>query len=130
MELMANIIKDFKLVKYKDTSRNTRMNDSLIKTMLDAWEQQSARVQEQVTTEVVLNLEDMVKMRALAETYRLPVNDLLANLIYTALREVEEQIPYVAGSRVIRTEEGDPVYEDIGRMPSYLAAKARFKKSD
>ncbi len=106
------------------------MNDSLIKTMLDAWEQQSARVQEQVTTEVVLNLEDMVKMRALAETYRLPVNDLLANLIYTALREVEEQIPYVAGSRVIRTEEGDPVYEDIGRMPSYLAAKARFKNSD
>jgi hypothetical protein len=106
------------------------MNDSLIKTMLDDWEQQSARVQEQVTTEVVLNLEDLVKMRALAETYRLPVNDLLANLIYTALREVEEQIPYVAGSRVIRTEEGDPVYEDIGRMPSYLAAKARFKKSD
>ncbi len=130
MELMANIIKDFKLVKYKDNTRNTRMNESLIKTMLDAWEQQSARVQEQVTTEVVLNLEDMVKMRALAETYRLPVNDLLANLIYTALREVEEQIPYVAGSRVIRTEEGDPVYEDIGRMQSYLAAKARFKNSD
>ena len=45
------------------------MNDSLIKTMLGAWEQQSARVQEQVTTEVVLNLEDLVKMRALAETY-------------------------------------------------------------
>jgi len=105
------------------------MNDSLIKTMLDDWEQQSARVQEQVTTEVVLNLEDLVKMRALAETYRLPVNDLLANLINTALREIEVQMPYVAGSRVIRTEEGDPVYEDIGRMPSYLAAKAKIKKS-
>jgi len=105
------------------------MNESLIKTMLDAWEQQSASAREQVTTEVVLNLEDLDKMRALAETYRLPVNDLLANLINTALREVEEQIPYVAGSKVIRTEEGDPVYEDIGPMPSYLAAKAKIEKA-
>ena len=105
------------------------MNESLIKTMLDAWEQQSASVREQVTTEVVLNLEDLDKMRALAETYRLPVNDLLANLINTALREVEVQMPYVAGSKVIRTEEGEPVYEDIGRMPSYLAAKVRIENT-
>lgn len=105
------------------------MNDSLIKTMLDAWEQQSASVREQVTTEVVLNLEDLIKTRALAETYRLPVNDLLANLINTALREVEVQMPYVAGRKVIRLEEGDPVYEDIGRMPSYLAAKARIENA-
>jgi hypothetical protein len=105
------------------------MNESLIKTMLDAWEQQSASVREQVTTEVVLNLEDLDRMRALAETYRLPVNDLLANLINTALREVEVQMPYVAGSKVIRTEEGEPVYEDIGRMPSYLAAKARIENT-
>jgi hypothetical protein len=102
------------------------MNESLIKTMLDAWEQQSASVREQVTTEVVLNLEDLDRMRALAETYRLPVNDLLANLINTALREVEVQMPY---SKVIRTEEGEPVYEDIGRMPSYLAAKARIENT-
>ena len=66
-------------------------------------------------------------IRDRAESYQLPAADLLANLINTALREVEVQIPYVAGTRVIRTEEGDPIYEDIGRTPGYLAAKARLE---
>jgi len=103
------------------------MTSSLIKNMLDDWEQQSARVQEQVSTDIVLNKEDLIKVEALAETYRLPAADLLANLINTALQEVEVQIPYVAGTNVIRIEEGDPVYEDVGRTPGYLAAKARLE---
>ena len=103
------------------------MTSSLIKTMLDDWEQQSARVQEQVSTDIVLNKEDLIKVQALAETYQLPATDLLANLINTALQQVEVQIPYVAGTRVIRTEEGDPIYEDVGRTPAYLVAKARLE---
>ncbi|MCH8104561.1 MAG: hypothetical protein IIC58_03515 [Proteobacteria bacterium] len=95
--------------------------------MLDDWERQSARVQEQVSTDIVLNKEDLIKVQALAETYQLPATDLLANLINTALQQVEVQIPYVAGTRVIRTEEGDPIYEDVGRTPAYLAAKAKLE---
>ena len=95
--------------------------------MLDDWERQSARVQEQVSTDIVLNKEDLIKVQALAETYQLPATDLLANLINTALQQVEVQIPYVAGTKVIRTEEGDPIYEDVGRTPAYLAAKARLE---
>lgn len=70
---------------------------------------------------------DLIKVEALAGVYRLPTNDLLANLINKALHEVEVQIPYVVGSKVIRTEEGDPVYEDVGRAPAYLAAEARLE---
>lgn len=103
------------------------MTSSLIKNMLDDWERQSARVQEQVSTDIVLNKEDLIKVQALAETYQLPATDLLANLINTALQQVEVQIPYVAGTRVIRTEEGDPIYEDVGRTPAYLAAKAKLE---
>ncbi len=103
------------------------MTSSLIKTMLDDWERQSTRVQEQVSTDIVLNKEDLIKVQALAETYQLPATDLLANLINTALQQVEVQIPYVAGTRVIRTEEGDPIYEDVGRTPAYLAAKTRLE---
>ena len=103
------------------------MTSSLIKNMLNDWEQQSAQVQEQVSTDIVLNKEDLIKVEALAETYRLPATDLLANLINTALQEVEVQIPYVAGTKVIRIEEGDPVYEDVGRTPAYLAAKTRLE---
>ena len=95
--------------------------------MLDDWERQSARVQEQVSTDIVLNKEDLIKVQALAETYQLPATDLLANLINTALQQVEVQIPYVAGTKVIRTEEGDPIYEDVGRTPAYLAAKAKLE---
>ena len=82
---------------------------------------------EQISAEIFLNRDDLVKIEALAEVYQLPKNDLLANLINTALQEVEIQIPYVAGSKIIRTEEGDPIYEDVGRTPDYLAAQARLK---
>ena len=103
------------------------MTSNLIKNMLDDWELQSAHVKEQVSTDIVLNKEDLIKVEALAEVYQLSATDLLANLINTALQEVEVQIPYVAGTKVIRIEEGDPVYEDIGRTPAYLAAKARLE---
>ena len=105
------------------------MASNLIKNMLVDWEQKSTDVKEQVSTNIVLNKEDLIKVDALAESYQLPAADLLANLINTALREVEVHIPYVAGTKVIRIEEGDPVYEDIGRTPGYLAAKARLEGS-
>ena len=92
------------------------MTNSLIKNMLNDWEYQSAHAKEQISAEIFLNRDDLVKIEALAEVYQLPKNDLLANLINTALQEVEIQIPYVAGSKIIRTEEGDPIYEDVGRF--------------
>ncbi|MFV8569577.1 hypothetical protein ACNQ6O_00065 [Marinobacter sp. SBS5] len=104
------------------------MTSNLIKKMLDDWELRSNHVKEQVSTEVVLNKVDLIKIEALAETYELPASDLLANLIHTALLEVEEQMPYVAGDKVIRIEEGEPIYEDVGRTPEYMAAKARLEK--
>jgi len=99
----------------------------LLRKMLDDWEHRATHVSEKVATEVELDREDLVRVRALAEVYRMPAGDLLADLIATALRAVEEQIPYVPGDRVIRVEEGDPVYEDVGRTPAYLAARARLE---
>lgn len=103
------------------------MPSKLIKKMLDDWELRSAHVKEQVSTNVVLNKVDLIKLEALAETYKIPTNDLLANLIHTGLLEIEEQMPYVAGDKVIRVEEDVPIYEDVGRTPEYMAAKARLK---
>ena len=104
------------------------MTSSLIKKMLDDWELLSTHVKEQVSTKIVLNRVDLIKVEALAEAYKLPASDLLANLINTALLEIEEQMPYVAGDKVIRIEEGDPIYEDVGRTPEYLAAKDRLQR--
>jgi hypothetical protein len=104
------------------------MTSSLIKKMLDDWELRSTHVKEQVSTKIVLNRVDLIKVEALAEAYKLPASDLLANLINTVLLEIEEQMPYVAGDKVIRIEEGDPIYEDVGRTPEYLAAKDRLQR--
>ena len=104
------------------------MTSSLIKKMLDDWEVRSTHVKEQVSTKIVLNKQDLIKVEALAEAYKLPASDLLANLISTTLWEIEEQMPYVAGDKVIRIEEGDPIYEDVGRTPEYLAAKDRLQR--
>lgn len=103
------------------------MTSNLIKKMLDDWELRSAHIKEQVSANVVLNKEDLIKLEALAETYQIPTSDLLANLINTALLEIEEQMPFVAGDKVIRVEEGVPVYEDVGRTPEYMVAKARLE---
>ncbi len=105
------------------------MKSSLIKSMLAEWEQQAVDAGDLVSTEVELHQQDLRKVEALAEAYGLPSRDLLADLIRTALQEVEEQMPYVPGSRVIRMEEGDPVYEDVGRTPAYLAALSKREKS-
>jgi hypothetical protein len=38
-----------------------------------------------------------------------------------ALNEVAAAMPYVAGKRVISTDEqGDPVYEDVGLTPRFM----------
>ncbi len=102
------------------------MSSKLIKRMLDEWEEEGARVAELVSTEISLDRGDLIKVRALAEAYQLPVEELLASLISTALHEVEEQMPYIAGDKVIRVDEGDPIYEDVGRTPRYLAALAKL----
>jgi hypothetical protein len=47
---------------------------------------------------------------------------LLTDLISAALNDLESGFPYVGGNTVIaQDEEGDPLYEDVGPTPRYLA---------
>lgn len=39
------------------------------------------------------------------------------------LRQIEARIPYKPGPKVIRVEDDEPIYEDIGDMPRYLEIK-------
>ena len=44
-----------------------------------------------------------------------------------ALEELEASLPYVKGSKVVATDEqGDPLYEDIGPTPRFLALSRRY----
>ncbi|PSS49019.1 pilin assembly protein [Pseudomonas sp. BBP2017] len=75
-----------------------------------------------------LDLESAARLAALAEMYpkRRP-EELLGELLGAALEELEASFPYIQGQQVIATdEEGDPLYEDIGPTPRFLALSRRY----
>ncbi|MGB5324787.1 MAG: hypothetical protein WBN40_05095 [Pseudomonadales bacterium] len=97
--------------------------------LLEQWET-NARIKTDLESEsIAMSRNDSVKLAALAEIYSLPKAEIIAQLLHVALGDLEEQMPYVPGSKVIRVEEGGNVYEDIGPMPRYLAAQKALKKN-
>ncbi|MGD3206109.1 pilin assembly protein, partial [Xanthomonas citri pv. citri] len=53
--------------------------------------------------------------------------ELLGELIGAALEELEASLPYVRGSKVVALDEqGDPLYEDIGPTPRFLALSRKY----
>lgn len=104
------------------------MPNSPISHMLLAWQQHTVKHLPQVNYEIAVNREDVIKLEAISELYQLPLDDIIANLISYALKEAEQKMPYIQGQKIIRMEEGDPVYEDIGATPKYLAIKQRLEQ--
>jgi hypothetical protein len=70
-----------------------------------------------------LDVESAARLAALTEMYpKHHPEELLGELIGAALEELEASFPYVKGNKVIATdEEGDPLYEDVGATPRFLA---------
>ncbi len=90
--------------------------------LLQKWEKTGGGQLTDEHFEIRLPLEDAAKIAALAEMFpRLPVENLLTDLISAALRDLESSFPYIKGSRVVgNDEQGDPLYEDVGPTPRYL----------
>ncbi|MEH6823682.1 MAG: hypothetical protein V7629_07245 [Motiliproteus sp.] len=104
------------------------MPTSPITHMLLAWQQHTIRHLPQVNYEVAVDRDDVIKLEALSELYQLPLDDIIASLVSCALKETEQKIPYIQGQKIIRTEEGEPVYEDIGDTPRYLEIKQQLER--
>ncbi len=62
--------------------------------------------------------------------YSLSEADVTAGLMHQAILEVEEKMPYVPGTKVIRVEEGSEVYEDVGPMARYLEILRELKEGE
>ena len=103
------------------------MSLSNFSRMLDQWEKHAEEERSKITKEVSYFACDDIKLKALAEVYKLPVEEIVASLIHQAILEVEEKMPYVAGDKVIRVEEASEVYEDVGPMARYLEAQEQLK---
>jgi hypothetical protein len=75
-----------------------------------------------------LDVEAAARLAALSEMYpkRRP-EELLGELLGAALEELEASFPYVKGQQVIATDEEDnPLYEDVGPTPRFLALSRRY----
>ena len=98
-----------------------------IRELAEHWEQNAAGRLSNTGHVLHLDLEAEARLAALIEMYpkRTP-EELLGELVAAALEELEAGLPYVKGQQVIATdEEGDPLYEDIGPTPRFLALSRR-----
>lgn len=79
---------------------------------------------------VCLPLEDAAKIEALHEMYpKKTCEALVTELLGTALDELEASMPYVCGTRIVtRDEEDNPIYEDVGPTPEFLALAQKHLK--
>lgn len=91
------------------------------KALLRRWQSRPESAVADTEFAVRLPLDDAARAHALATLYRLPLEEVITDLLHVALDEIVEAMPYEPGTRVIREDDhGDPVYEDRGPMPKFL----------
>ena len=91
--------------------------------LLNHWESDYQDHSLLVPEQIAMKNGDVIKLHALAQAYGMSKDEVAAQLMHQALITIEEQMPYIPGQQVVRVEEGDEIYQDIGPMPRYLAAK-------
>ncbi|MCM2331789.1 hypothetical protein SAMN05216229_112103 [Geopseudomonas sagittaria] len=94
-----------------------------IRDLVNEWELSAKGKLSKSIYSIPLDVESAARLAALSEMYpkRRP-EELLSELVGVALQELEGSFPYVKGSKVVATDEqGDPLYEDVGLTPRFLA---------
>ncbi|MFC3150481.1 type 1 pili tip component [Litoribrevibacter euphylliae] len=93
-----------------------------LQSLLQEWQNHASQQMDDKEYSVKLSRQDAARINALADLYpKLDSEDIIRELLHIALDEVEASLPYVAGKKVVATdEEGDPIYEDSGLTPRYL----------
>lgn len=99
-----------------------------IRELIRHWEQNAKGRLTRSSYQVHLDLEAAARLAALSEMYpKRNIDELLSELVSAALEELETSLPYVKGSQVVATDElGDPLYEDIGPTPRFLALSRKY----
>jgi hypothetical protein len=101
------------------------------KKLLDSWRDTAAAPRTATEYAVRLPIDEAAQLLALAEMFpgRTP-EQLITDLLTVALQEIATAMPYVAGQKVISTDEqGDPVYEDVGPTPKFMALARKNRKT-
>ena len=98
-----------------------------IHPLLQFWEKSFGGALTEEEYRLRLPVEDAAKIDALVEMYpKRSKERIITDLLSAALEDVIAGLPYVQGNQVVgRDEEGDPLYEDIGPTPRFLALTRR-----
>jgi hypothetical protein len=102
----------------------------VFKELLDSWRERSTGERTVKAYAVRLPVDDAARLGALAEIFpaRTP-EQLITELLSTALKGVAAAMPYVPGDKAISADEqGDPVYEDIGLTPRFMALTRKHRR--
>ena len=105
------------------------MTDDYFSALLQKLERNATERAGQHRVTLPIHHEDLFRLQALCEVYAVSLDELGPALFQTLLQEIEARMPYRPGPRVIREEDGDPVYEDIGPTPRYLEVIRRLEKT-
>ncbi|HEY3785752.1 MAG TPA: pilin assembly protein [Steroidobacteraceae bacterium] len=100
------------------------------KKLLETWRETASASRTAAEYAVRLPVDDAARLQALSEMFpgRSP-EQLITDLLGTALQEIAAAMPYVAGHKVISTDEqGDPVYEDVGPTPRFMELARRYRR--
>lgn len=101
------------------------------KELLESWRETAAAPRTASTFAVHLPLDEAAQLAALAEMFPgRSAEQLITELLGAALKQLAAAMPYVAGQRVISTDEqGDPLYEDVGPTPRFIALARAHRRS-
>ena len=99
-----------------------------VRELMSSWESTRHQDDGEEKYHIRLPRRDAARLEALASLYPgMDKNEVVTQLIEVALDEVERQMPYKAGSKVVAVDEmGDPLYEDVGLTPRYLQLRHQF----
>ncbi|MFT7109204.1 MAG: hypothetical protein ACI843_000863 [Psychrobacter glaciei] len=99
-----------------------------VRDLMSSWESARSKDYAEEKYNIKLPVKDAARIEALAGLYPgLNKNEVISQLVAVALDEVERQMPYKPGSKVVAEDElGDPLYEDIGLTPKYLELRHQF----
>lgn len=101
-----------------------------MRKLLERWQSLSRSPEPRIRLGLSLSRNDAARIYALAEMYPgLDIDEILGDVIHTALDDLQEAFPYINGSRQVAEDEfGNPVYEDIGPTPKFLALTRKYQK--
>jgi len=101
------------------------------KELLQSWHESAAAPRTAKAYAVRLPVDDAARLSALAEMFPGRTSEqLITELLGAALKEVAAAMPYVAGGKVISTDEqGDPLFEDVGPTPRFMELTRKHRRS-